>query len=120
MWVFDASSIILAWDNYPLDQFPSLWRWIGGQGESLTIAMPDVALDEVGHKNPECLQWLKDRGIRKVEPDDSILGSALAIKALLTIGDDNYHPRGVDENDIFVVATSKRLGWSLVSDESPQ
>lgn len=53
MRVFDASSMIYAWDNYPLQQFPGLWDWMADQIEQGELAMPSVALDEVAHKAPE-------------------------------------------------------------------
>ena len=31
MQTFDASSMIYAWDNYPIEQFPPLWDWMGVQ-----------------------------------------------------------------------------------------
>jgi hypothetical protein len=56
MRVFDASSMIYAWDNYPLQQFPPLWGWMANQIEQGELAMPSVALDEVAHKAPECAE----------------------------------------------------------------
>lgn len=31
MLAFDASSIIHGWDNYPIEQFPGLWAWMGDE-----------------------------------------------------------------------------------------
>ena len=46
MRVFDASSMIYAWDNYPIQQFPPLWRWMAEQIERGFLVMPSIAFDE--------------------------------------------------------------------------
>ena len=63
MQVFDASSMIYAWDNYPLQQFPGLWEWMTGQIDEGELKMPSVAMEEVTRKIPECGKWLKDRNL---------------------------------------------------------
>jgi Domain of unknown function (DUF4411) len=120
MQVFDASSAIYAWDNYPIEQFPSLWKWLGVQvvGKSLTI--PAVALDEVAHVAPDCGEWLKQRDIERLAISNSILADALNIKALLNIVGENYHPKGVGENDILIIATARAHAAELISDEGRQ
>jgi hypothetical protein len=60
MQVFDASSIIYAWDNYPLQQFPGLWEWVAERINETTIMMPSIALGEVQVNSPDCWQWLRD------------------------------------------------------------
>lgn len=40
------------------------------------------------------------------------------IQNLLGIVNDNYHPDGVDENDLFIIATARTHGLDLVSDEN--
>ncbi len=47
MQVFDASSMIYAWDNYPMRQFPGLWEWMATQIGEKKLMMPSVAFDEV-------------------------------------------------------------------------
>lgn len=120
MRVFDASSMIYAWDNYPFGQFPPLWVWMANQFEQGELAMPSVALDEVAHKAPECAEWLKDRDLNVLEISNAILQDAMRIKGLLGIVGDKYHPKGVDENDLLIIATAAALNVELVSDESKQ
>src|SRR5713226_1829351 len=106
MQVFDASSMIYAWDNYPERQFPGLWEWIAVQIEERNLVMPSVAFDEVAHKTPECGQWLKEHDIELLEISNVILQDAMRTKNLLGVGDDNYHPKGVGENDLLIIATA--------------
>lgn len=120
MRVFDASSMIYAWDNYPLQQFPGLWEWMADQIEQRELAMPSVALEEVAHKAPECAEWLKARDLEKIEITNAILQDAYRIKALLGVAGDKYHPKGVDENDLLIIATAASRNVGLVSDESKQ
>ena len=47
MRVFDASSMIYAWDNYPVQQFPGLWEWMADQISTEELQISAVAFDEV-------------------------------------------------------------------------
>jgi hypothetical protein len=120
MQVFDASSIIYAWDNYPVRQFPRLWDWIAGQIAAHELVMPSVAFEEVKAKVPDCGQWLEDNDLSQVEITNAILQDARRVKQLLGIEGDNYHPKGVGENDILIICTARSLGGELVSDEGRQ
>lgn len=120
MQVFDASSMIYAWDNYPIDQFPPLWDWMASQIEAKQLVMSDVAFREVGHKVPDCSEWLKVNKLELLAVSGAILQSAMQIKGSLGIVGDNYHPKGVDENDLLIVATSLVNNATLISDEGKQ
>jgi hypothetical protein len=119
MQVFDASSIIYAWDSYPVQQFPGMWDWISQRIHETTIMMPSVALGEVQNNSPECWQWLRNVGLQTHEVNNAILQESLRIKALLGIVDDKYGG-GVSENDILIIATASILRKELVTDESWQ
>lgn len=120
MQVFDASSMIYAWDNYPISQFPPLWDWMSSQIEENKLVMPSVAFDEVARKVPECGEWLREKKLVRLEINNAILQKAFHIKNLLGIVDDKYHSKGVGENDIFIIATAHIHGAELVSDEERQ
>jgi predicted nucleic acid-binding protein len=120
MLLFDASSIIYAWDNYPIRQFPGLWEWMAEQVAEKKIAMPTVAFDEVDKKVAECADWLRESHIKLFPVTNAILQKALLIKNLLGIDGDSYHPNGVGENDIFIIATASVYNLGLVSDEGWQ
>ena len=121
MYNFDASSIIHAWDNYPPknQHFDALWEWIAEEIIKKKFCISKIALDEVGHKIPECGVWLRDNGIKIYPLTPSILSRASQIKALLGIKEEQYG-KGVGENDLFIIATSKEIGAILVSEESRQ
>lgn len=119
MQVFDASSMIYAWDNYPIGQFPKLWDWLADQIAQGLIQMSVVAVDEVGHKVPECVGWMQAVGLQKMGVSNEILLEASRIKALLEIEEEQYGS-GVDENDLIIIATAKLHGYELVTDEAFQ
>ena len=60
MHVFDASSIILAWDNYPEGQFPLFWSWIKQEITENKLILPGQAAKEIEKHDPECYKWFKD------------------------------------------------------------
>jgi Domain of unknown function (DUF4411) len=120
MRALDASSIIHGWENYPIGKFPQLWKWLGTQCSQNALCIPDVAFEEVKHKAPECAVWLKDVGIQRLPVTQAILQISITIKAEIGVTDDNYHPKGVGENDLFIIATAKASGCELISNEAKQ
>ena len=120
MLAFDASSMIYAWDNYPLKQFPPLWKWMALQIRSGAFVMLKVAFEEVQHKTPDCSNWLKHNAIQRIDVSNDIVHEALRIKTALNIQGDKYYGSGVDENDILIIATARVQGFELVSDEARQ
>jgi len=112
---FDASSILHGWINYPPVQFPKLWDWIGDEIIARRFTIPRVALDETGHRSPDCQKWLKARSIQELSPTQAVITRALAMKSALGIVNDQYHLNGVDENDLLIIATAKDAGCELIS-----
>ncbi|KXS31607.1 MAG: putative nucleic acid-binding protein, contains PIN domain [Candidatus Gallionella acididurans] len=104
--MFDASSMIYAWDNYPIGQFPPLWDWMASQIETKQLVMPSVAFEEVQHKMPDCGEWLKDNDLELQEINNAVLQGAKHIKGQLGIADDKYGS-GVGENDILIIAVAR-------------
>lgn len=120
MQVLDASSIIYGWDNYPINQFPPFWEWIESQIENGNLSIPQVAFREVQQKTPDCSDWLQEKSIHIHPMSNAILSQSLAIKNLLGISSDDYHVRGVGENDILIISTAKINGLELITNEEKQ
>ena len=120
MHTLDASSILHAWDNYPLTQFPGLWDWLAGEIQDQRLSIPTVALEEVGHKSPDCATWLKNQNIRSLPMSNAVVQAAKQIKDAVGIQNDKYHPKGVDENDILIIASAQYHGATLVTNEARQ
>src|SRR5687767_10465172 len=109
MRVIDASSLVFAWDNYPVANLRTLWAWIESEFSLRNIVLPRVALEEVGHVSPECKRWVTDiPEFSPVEVDNNIIAGALAINSILGIQNDQYGS-GVDANDVIIIATAKSL-----------
>ncbi|MCB1201064.1 MAG: DUF4411 family protein [Leptospiraceae bacterium] len=119
MYEIDASSIVHAWENYPITQFPKLWDWFADEFESNKLSISKVAFDEVAHKFPELSTWLNNLSIEPVKTNVEIIKIALTISQQLGI-DDDYSKKGVDENDLFIIANAKRSNRALISNEAVQ
>ncbi|MBK8578193.1 MAG: DUF4411 family protein [Candidatus Accumulibacter sp.] len=111
--------MIEAWDNYPPGQFPGLWAWMADRVEKGLIRMSDIAVEEVGHKVPECIVWLRNANLRKISVSGAILLEAFRIKGMLDIEEDKYGS-GVDENDLIIIATAKLNDCELITNEAFQ
>jgi len=120
MRVIDASSIVYGWDNYPVDQFPGFWSWIEREIENGNLLISKIAFDEVASTSPECAKWLRDADINRLPVTNKVLSIANSIKTMVGVVGDDYHPKGVGENDLIIIATAKDLGVELISDEGRQ
>jgi predicted nucleic acid-binding protein len=107
LYNFDASSIILLWDKFKENI------------EDKNFVISDIALKEAKHKidTNEFNELIETIEIYKKEPSDLL--EAQNIKGLLSIQEDEYGG-GVGENDIFIIAISKRTDAILVNDEKRQ
>ncbi|WP_256079150.1 DUF4411 family protein [Massilia sp. YIM B04103] len=118
MLVFDTSSIIYAWDNYPPDQFPTLWSWLAQELNANRICLSEIVSTEVLGVSPECSHWLHSLTVSYLPINDAILQEALRLKALLQIG--AHYQGGVGENDLLVIATTKQHNAELITNEAVQ
>lgn len=121
MYSFDASSMIHAWDTYPIENehFDSFWNWFSEKVEGKEFTASKVALDEVTLKIPECGRWLRDNHIESHPLTTAALVDAQRIKGLLDIEEENYGT-GVGENDLLIIAIARELNLVLVTEERRQ
>jgi len=121
MYSFDASSMILAWDNYPIENnlFEPLWEWFADKVETKAFTISEVALAEVTAKIPDCGKWLKDHHIETQRISANVLFETQKIKQLLGIEEEEYGA-GVGENDLLIIAIAKESNSTLVTEEKRQ
>ena len=115
----DASAVIHAWDTYPIDHFPKLWEWISEQINHGELDICRVAYDAIARKTPDCGTWLESSGFKCSEITNAIAQEALRIQAILGIRQ-RFSAKGVDENDLLIIARASIEGIDLVSEERPQ
>lgn len=121
---FDTSAIIDFWEHYPVTNpnFEKLWEWFVEKiGEELFV-ISDIAKIETNKKDKELFDWLKNNGANIMidKKDIQDLKIVQDIKDELGIIEDQYHPKGIDENDLFIISIAKRNNRILVSNESIQ
>lgn len=120
MRAFDASSIVHAWDNYPIGQFPPVWAWLEREFKRRALVISDTALEEVGHKYEECRDWLTSVPVDCIASTGDVLTMAQGYKEALGIEGEKYHPKGVDEKDLLIIASASCNACELIANEAFQ
>ena len=118
--LIDASSVIYAWENYPIEIFPHLWTWLeeDQMAENL-VGMIRENLDEVEKMSPECFQWLKYGSISVISGSDEAIQEEKRLADELGIKDDKYG-KGVDYNDLLLIATASVNKYDVMTNEALQ
>ena len=118
--LMDASSALHGWHEYPIAVFPAFWEWMAAMIADNNVAVVRENLAEIKHGDPECHAWFKNARIAILSPDDAILHTAKSLADRLGIMDDGYHKRGVDYNDLLLVAAASVWRCDVITNESPQ
>lgn len=119
--MMDASSALHGWDEYPIAVFPELWRWLKRRIENNDISIIKANFEEVRHRNFECHEWLnKEAGIEVISPDDAITQMAYSLSDKLGIVGNKYHPKGINYNDLLLIATAYVRQSDIITNEEEQ
>lgn len=119
MRAIDASSIVHAWENYPIGQFPTVWTWLDSEIKAMRLHIPFVAFEEVKNVEPNCAQWLTQANVNVLPIGNAVTVEANRLKGLLGIVGDRYGG-GVGENDLLIIASARTNRFELISNEASQ
>jgi len=120
MYAIDSSAIIHGWEQYPIYIFPKIWEFFAHKQTVKEFQYSEIVMNEVYHKSSELYQWLQNNNASKIELSNDIVQFANTLKRSLGIEEDSYHSKGVDENDLLIIATAKINNLALVTNESIQ
>ena len=117
--LIDTSSLIHAWDNYPIKQFKPFWLWMEKQFLEKDVATIPEVIGEI-KTSPEFLGWVKPK-IHQIEISQDMLSKQEQIEKQLEITNGNYSTQGgVNGVDILLIAAASNVNCSLIANEGKQ
>jgi hypothetical protein len=115
----DTSSLVAAWaERYPIRHFAPFWTRLETSLKSGLILVSREVYLEVGRKDEELFDWIKDTGVDPIEIDERVISEVQLIMA-------NY-PKLVDTRtgksgvDPFVIALARAQSprLTVITEES--
>ena len=117
----DASSLIYAWDEWPIDRNPALWAWIAGQISTGLLQTAEGVYAEMKSESPDSHAWVHAAGMIVVPSDyGNIYQEAERLADDYRIHEGKPSKHGVDMNDLLLIATTGEFGGRAVSNEKRQ
>lgn len=119
--LIDASSWILAWSHYPIQDFAKVWEWISEEIKIDNIQTIEVIHREVANRSEGCSKWLYDNGV--TYPDVSgkhLLDRGVEIKRNCNITQNiKNNSHGINDNDLELIAIASLTNRKVITEESP-
>lgn len=84
------------------------------------FVFPQPTIEELKKKQKDFFDYLKKNNAVEIPLNEAILKEGLQIKNSLEITSNNYHKKGVGENDILIIATAKLNNHILITEEGYQ
>ena len=124
----DTSSIIHAWENYPISMFPHLWAWFAEEIKTKNLIFSEVVAKELRPKSDECLAWIKaqhkagkgkffPKTEQNIQIAERIRGDLLAGSEAAELAEEG---EGVGMNDLHIIALAEVQKTVLVTNEKRQ
>lgn len=115
-YCLDANVFITCWnETYPINIFPSLWEQIAQHQSDIILIKP--IYDQIIVKEDPLTKWLKENRFFSTSIDDETESLSLEWEGKYQIREES---KGVDEEDIKLIAYAKRESRIVVTLEKKQ
>lgn len=115
-YCLDANVFITCWnETYPINIFPSLWEQIAQHQSDIILIKP--IYDQIIVKEDPLTKWLKENRFFSTSIDDETESLSLEWEGKYQIREES---KGVDEEDIKLIAYAKRESKIVVTLEKKQ
>ena len=116
----DANIFIECWNRiYPFDIFPSLWKQIALHKDDIVLIRPiyDQFVQKKREKEDPLSIWIRENHFLRTPIDNEIKKLSLNLEAKYQITDQS---KGVDQNDLTLIAYAKKENKIVVTLEGEQ
>lgn len=115
-YCLDANVFITCWnETYPINIFPSLWKQIAQHQSDIILIEP--IYDQITVKKDPLTKWLKKNHFFSIPIDDKTEKLSLKLEGKYQI---TGQSKGVDQEDITLIAYAKRKNKIVVTLEGKQ
>ena len=112
----DANILLTAWNDYPIDVFPSLWLAFVAHRNTMALIKP--IYDEM-QSPPPLIDWLIQNKFKPIPVSEEIRDKAFALQSI-------YRPKvkslskAISKTDLILIAYAKATNRTVVTFEGAQ